>query len=244
MTTPSPLPGRRLTRRQRYFDVLLIVLGVVGSVVGLWDAFDRMSKAHDPLLALDEFSSHKNASIHHHTAPPHLSLATSTPVLANISEAVKKYGPREGVSVAPGKGVTAALNTTLGLAGVATLNQKDAQRAKVPSVSSFRSSLPGKGQPQGNLSAISSAALHGSVPSNGTVQEGDSPSKMVPKGEAPQSAALTGTVPVNVSSSNTAPKSVARSGTVPGVAPSASEKVQKVAAASPRAPGPTRAPPT
>ncbi|CAL4065965.1 unnamed protein product, partial [Meganyctiphanes norvegica] len=44
----------RITKRQYYFDVMLIFLGVTGSVIGLWDALSRMG--HDPLLDVNEFS--------------------------------------------------------------------------------------------------------------------------------------------------------------------------------------------
>lgn len=69
---------------------MLIVLGVIGSIVGLWDAFDRMNERHEALLEVNEFSSVKNGSIHSGHAPtsttPISSLETlSTIVLSNIS---------------------------------------------------------------------------------------------------------------------------------------------------------------
>nr|XP_053628268.1 LOW QUALITY PROTEIN: uncharacterized protein LOC128685722 [Cherax quadricarinatus] len=55
---------QRLTKRQKYFDILLIVLGVLGSIVGLWDALNRMNEGHEALLKVDELSSVKNGTLH------------------------------------------------------------------------------------------------------------------------------------------------------------------------------------
>ncbi|XP_047483986.1 amino acid transporter AVT3B-like isoform X2 [Penaeus chinensis] len=64
---------QRLTKRQWYFDMFLVVLGVIGSVVGLWDAFNRMSEGHDPLLEVNEFSQStgRNNSLHNHVKHLH-----------------------------------------------------------------------------------------------------------------------------------------------------------------------------
>lgn len=92
---PTP---RRLTKRQWYFDMFLVVLGVIGSVVGLWDAFNRMSEGHDPLLEVNEFSQSpgRNNSLHNHVkvtvAPASNMSVLSTSVLKNITEAEASYG--------------------------------------------------------------------------------------------------------------------------------------------------------
>lgn len=92
---PTP---RRLTKRQWYFDMFLVVLGVIGSVVGLWDAFNRMSEGHDPLLEVNEFSQStgRNNSLHNHIkvtlAPASNISVLSTSVLKNITEAEATYG--------------------------------------------------------------------------------------------------------------------------------------------------------
>lgn len=92
---PAP---RRLTKRQWYFDMFLVVLGIIGSVVGLWDAFNRMSEGHDPLLEVNEFSQStgRNNSLHSHVkvtlAPASNISLLSTSVLKNISEAEATYG--------------------------------------------------------------------------------------------------------------------------------------------------------
>lgn len=228
---------QRLPRRQRYFDIMLIVLGVVGSVVGLWDAFDRMSKAHDPLLALDEFSSHKNATLHplHPGQPPaHPSLGPSTTnsILTNISEGATKYGPGQGASVGPGKSVDAPLPGAVGQGGV--VPRGTATNATVPLVSSVQSPVPGKGQVKGQVSAP--------VSSSGTVPKAGS-SSVVPRTELPKASALhsgvagsaasSGAAPLSVSSSNAASQSASPSGTAALVMPDAPPKVPKEAAASP-----------
>ncbi|XP_027237404.1 uncharacterized protein [Penaeus vannamei] len=89
---------QRLTKRQWYFDMFLVVLGIIGSVVGLWDAFNRMSEGHDPLLEVNEFSQStgRNNSLHSHVkvtlAPASNISLLSTSVLKNISEAEATYG--------------------------------------------------------------------------------------------------------------------------------------------------------
>ncbi|XP_047483985.1 amino acid transporter AVT3B-like isoform X1 [Penaeus chinensis] len=89
---------QRLTKRQWYFDMFLVVLGVIGSVVGLWDAFNRMSEGHDPLLEVNEFSQStgRNNSLHNHVkvtlAPASNISVLSTSVMKNISEAEATYG--------------------------------------------------------------------------------------------------------------------------------------------------------
>ncbi|XP_037799162.1 amino acid transporter AVT3B-like isoform X1 [Penaeus monodon] len=89
---------QRLTKRQWYFDMFLVVLGVIGSVVGLWDAFNRMSEGHDPLLEVNEFSQStgRNNSLHNHIkvtlAPASNISVLSTSVLKNITEAEATYG--------------------------------------------------------------------------------------------------------------------------------------------------------
>ncbi|XP_045132229.1 amino acid transporter ANT1-like [Portunus trituberculatus] len=250
---------QRLTRRQRYFDLLLITLGVLGSVVGLWDAFDRMSQAHDPLLALDEFSSHKNASAHHQTPPPHLPPPHVTgPILANISQAVKKYGSEGQSGQGPGKAVNASAHLT-----TTPPPQGAKLRAEVPSAIAAQSisgkvvpvgrpsSLAGAAPPSAALpgaalpsAALPGAALPGVVPSNGDVSGGASLSKVVTQTESPESAALSDTVPGSVSSSSSAAKGVPPSGPASSVDHSADIAAPKVAAASRLAPVTTRAPPT
>ncbi|KAG0717320.1 Amino acid transporter AVT3C [Chionoecetes opilio] len=234
---------QRLTRRQRYFDVLLIVLGVVGSVVGLWDAFDRMSQAHDPLLALDEFSSHKNASTHHNPASPHLSLPPSH-VLANISEGARKYGSSEEVPVVMDN-VTAAPPTrapAVGQSYVLPQEPSAVLRAKV-SGSGAQSSLLAGEPLLGFKGSIPGAALHGSVPSSGSLPDSDPPTKAAPKTEVPQSAE-SGPVTASTSPSGAAPKSDVPRGTLSSVTQSASVKVPWVLADSPHPAAPSQAPPT
>ncbi|XP_042220093.1 amino acid transporter AVT3B-like isoform X2 [Homarus americanus] len=88
---------QRLSRRQRYFDILLITLGAIGSVVGLCDAFNRMNQGHDSLIDVNEFSSVKNGSLHNvHTpffvAPDSKLDNMSTSVLSTMSTAQEKFG--------------------------------------------------------------------------------------------------------------------------------------------------------
>ncbi|KAK7076893.1 hypothetical protein SK128_002407 [Halocaridina rubra] len=52
---------QRLTKKQWYFDAMLIFLGVTGSIIGVWDAFNRIHE-HDPSVRVDEFSHHGNHS--------------------------------------------------------------------------------------------------------------------------------------------------------------------------------------
>lgn len=84
---------QRLPKRQKYFDIMLIVLGVIGSIVGLWDAFNRMNEGHEALLEVNEFSSVKNGSLHtghaSTSAPVNSLEALSTIVLSNISVSEK-----------------------------------------------------------------------------------------------------------------------------------------------------------
>lgn len=233
---------QRLTRRQRYFDLLLITLGVLGSVVGLWDAFDRMSQAHDPLLAVDEFSSHKNASAHHQTVPPHLAVShTTTPILANISEAVKKYGLEGQLGQGPSKAVSAGPYPTT--APSSAVPPSLGARAEVPSAIGSQS-ISGKAVPVGKPSALASAALPEAVPSSGDVPGSASLSKVVSRTELPQSAVLSGTVPVSASSSSSASQGVPPDGPASSVNHSAGVAVPKVMAASPLPPVTARVPPT
>lgn len=232
---------QRLTRRQRYFDLLLITLGVLGSVVGLWDAFDRMSQAHDPLLALDEFSSHKNTSAHHQTPPSHLAPPqTTTPILANISQAVKKYGLEGQSGQGPGKAVSAGPHPTTAPSNAALPPLNSGLRAEVPSASNAQSIL-GKAKPVGQPSALASLVLPGDVPSNGDVPNGASLSKAVPRTESLQSPALSSTAPVSAPSTSGAVGGVPPGGPASSVSHSATPKVM---AASPLPPVTTRAPPT
>lgn len=216
---------------------MLIVLGVVGSVVGLLDAFDRMSKAHDPLLALDEFSSHKNATLHplhpgQPPAPPALAPSTANSILTNITEGVKKYGPGQGAAVGPGKSVDALLPGAVGQGGA--VPKSAATNATVPLVSSVQSPVPGKGQAKGQVSAPASSS--GTVPKAGS-------SSVVPRTELPKatalhsgvadSAALSGAAPLSVSSSNAASQSASPSATAARVLPGSPPKVPNEAPASP-----------
>ncbi|XP_045603572.2 uncharacterized protein [Procambarus clarkii] len=87
---------QRLTKRQRYFDIMLIVLGSFGSVVGLWDALNRMHEGHESLLDVNEFSSVKNATLNNihaavSVAPVDYMKTLSTSVLSSISTAEGKF---------------------------------------------------------------------------------------------------------------------------------------------------------
>ncbi|KAK3856408.1 hypothetical protein Pcinc_037270 [Petrolisthes cinctipes] len=107
---------QRLTKRQRYFDIMLIILGGVGSVIALGDSLKRMNAAHDPLLDLNEFASGKNGSLHPQPHPhPHASTmaipaspAESVSTLANrvtsdITQAKEKYGDADEDAKGKGK---------------------------------------------------------------------------------------------------------------------------------------------
>ncbi|XP_068219838.1 uncharacterized protein [Palaemon carinicauda] len=76
---------QRLTKRQWYFDVMLIFLGISGSIIGVWDAFNRMN-AHEQVVELNEFSpiKMKNNTIQKEILPTKI-----TPSLTNLSSIVQ-----------------------------------------------------------------------------------------------------------------------------------------------------------
>lgn len=83
----------RLTKRQYYFDVMLIVLGILGSVIGLWDALSRMG--HDQ-LDVNEFSQapgkfvNSTYSYHSHPSVPRVTQNSLDIAQANLAHAQTK----------------------------------------------------------------------------------------------------------------------------------------------------------
>ncbi|XP_066980114.1 uncharacterized protein [Macrobrachium rosenbergii] len=75
---------QRLTKRQWYFDAMLIFLGISGSIIGVWDAFNRMN-GHDQVVELNEFSpvKFKNSTVQNE-----LLLSKPATILKNISTTV------------------------------------------------------------------------------------------------------------------------------------------------------------
>lgn len=208
-------------------------------MVGLWDAFDRMSQAHDPLLALDEFSSHKNVSSHHQTPPPHLAPAhITTPILANISEAVKKYGSEGQSGQGPGKAGSAAPRPA-----TAPPPPDAGLKSEVPSPIKPQSSS-GKAVPVGQPSPLVSAFLPGGDPLSSDVPSSASLSEVVSRTESPKSAAQSGTVPSSESSNSGAARDVPPGGSASGMSHSAGVVVPKAEAASPLPTETAQAPPT
>jgi len=54
-----------MTKRSYYFNCLLITLGVLGAIVGIWDTFNRLGQ--DSVVTVDELS-------HSHVDAPHINV--------------------------------------------------------------------------------------------------------------------------------------------------------------------------